>query len=201
MKKQLILYWLFCSLSLVYGSNFYYQTVGPQQGLSQPSAVAIWQDGLGRMWFGNDALNCFDGERTRVYRISEYLEGVEDSNIHAICGNDTVVYCLAEDQVVRLDLLTETLSLPGIRTQAICSTKEGLYYMNEGVLHLYREAEHRSQVVFPLASRPLATRSILSVSPTQLLVGTASGLYTLDLRQKAIVLEELRQIVITHFQA
>lgn len=201
MKKQLILYWLFCSLCVVYGSNFYYQTVGPLQGLSQPSAVAIWQDRLGRMWFGNDALNCFDGEQTRVYRMSEHLQGVEDSNIHAISGNDTVLYCLAEDQLVRLDLLTETLSLPGIRTQAICSTPDGLYYMNEGVLHLYHEAENRSCVVLPLSSHPLFARSILLVSPTVLLIGTASGMYSVDLQQKTIVLEELRQIVISHFQA
>lgn len=193
MKKQLVLFLLFVLSLPLQSSNFYYQTVGRMQGLSQPSAVSIWQDGLGRMWFGNDALNCFDGERTHIYRMSEHLEGLEDGNIHAICGNDSIVYCLAEDQLIRLDLTTEKLSLPGICTQAICCAEGGLYYMNEGVLHFYHEAENRSSVVLPLASRPLSARSLLVVSPSRLLVGTAFGIYTIDLQKGSVVLEELQQ--------
>lgn len=191
MKKQLLLFLLFAFSLPLQSCNLYYQTVGRMQGLSQPSAISIWQDRLGRMWFGNDALNCFDGERTHIYRMSEHLEGLEDGNIHAICGNDSVVYCLAEDQLIRLDLTTEKLSLPGICTQAIYCTEGGLYYMNEGVLYFYHEAENRSTVVLALASRPLSARSLLLVSPSRLLVGTAFGIYTVDLQKGGVVLEEL----------
>lgn len=193
MKKQLLLFLLFAFSLPLQSRNLYYQTVGRMQGLSQPSAISIWQDRLGRMWFGNDALNCFDGERTHIYRMSEHLEGLEDGNIHAICGNDSVVYCLAEDQLIRLDLTTEKLSLPGICTQAIYCTEGGLYYMNEGVLYFYHEAENRSTVVLALASRPLSARSLLLVSPSRLLVGTAFGIYTVDLQKGGVVLEELQQ--------
>lgn len=178
-------------------SNFYFQAVGSMQGLSQPSAVSIWQDQLGRMWFGNDALNCFDGERTRIYRMSEYLEGVEDANIHALCGNDSVLYCLAEDQLIRLDLRTETLSLPGVRTHAICSTDSGLYYVDESVLHLYHEATDRSTVVLPLSESFLSVRSLLSISPHRLLIGTAAGIYTVDRKERKVVLEELQDENVT----
>lgn len=201
MKKQLILFLLFCYVSTLKGSNFYFQTVGSLEGLSQPSAVSIWQDRLGRMWFGNDALNCFDGERTRIYRLSEYLEGLEDSNIHAICGNDSIVYCLAEEQLIRLDLFNETISLPGLSTRAICCTRAGLYYADKGVLYLYHESENRSTIVLPLPDDFLSVRYLLSVSPTRLLVGTASGIYTVDPLNKSIVLEELFQFIIPYFQA
>ncbi len=201
MKKLLVLILLLGYISTVAASNFYFQRVGCMHGLSQPSAVSIWQDRLGRMWFGNDALNCFDGERTHIHRISEHLEGLEDGNIHAICGNDSALYCLAEDQLVRLDLITEKLSLPGIRTQAICCTDTGLYYMKEGLLCLYREAENRSTVVLPLPGRPLSARSILSVSPTRLLIGTASGIYTVNPKEKSVVLEELIQFIIPYSEA
>lgn len=193
MKKQLIVFLLLCIVTSLRSSNFYFQTVGSMQGLSQPSAVSIWQDRLGRMWFGNDALNCFDGERTHIYRLSEHLEGVEDANIHAICGNDSTLYCLAEDQLIRLDLRTEAVSLPGIRTQAICCTESGLYYMDEGVLHVYREAEGRSTVVLPLSGNVLSTKAILRLSTGRLLIGTAAGVYTVDVEEKRVVLEELAQ--------
>lgn len=201
MKKLLVLFLVFGYLSTLSANNFHFHRVGCMQGLSQPSAVSIWQDRLGRMWFGNDALNCFDGERTRIHRISEQLKGLEDGNIHAICGNDSVLYCLAEDQLIRLDLSTEKLSLPGIRTQAICCTDTGLYYMNEGLLYLYQVAENRSTVVLPLPDHSLSAHSILSVSPTRLLIGTASGLYTVNPKEKNIVLEELIHFVISHSEA
>lgn len=188
---------LFCFVFALRSSNFYFQAVGSMQGLSQPSAVSIWQDRLGRMWFGNDALNCFDGERTRIYRMSEHLEGVEDANIHALCGNDSVLYCLAEDQLIRLDLHTETISLPGIRTAAICSTDSGLYYVDESVLHLYREGSGRSTVVLPLSESLLSVRSLLAVSPHRLLIGTAAGVYTVDRKEQKVVLEELQNENVT----
>lgn len=188
---------LFCFSFALRSSNFYFQTVGSMQGLSQPSAVSIWQDRLGRMWFGNDALNCFDGERTHIYRMSEYLEGVEDANIHALCGNDSVLYCLAEDQLIRLDLRTEAVSLPGVRTHAICCTDSGVYYVDESMLHLYHEATGRSTVVLPLSESLLSVRALLAVSPHHLIVGTAAGVYTVDREEKKVVLEELQNENVT----
>ena len=67
----LFLFSLFSLFATAKDINF--NTLGTIQGLSQASAISIWQDGVGRMWFGNDALNQFDGTNVKVYRLSEYF--------------------------------------------------------------------------------------------------------------------------------
>lgn len=57
---------IFSTVSLK-SENFQYLSL--EHGLSQPSVMAICQDGLGRMWFGTrEGINVFDGERVLSYK-------------------------------------------------------------------------------------------------------------------------------------
>ena len=45
-----------------------------KDGLSNPSVLAIYQDTLGRMWFGtNEGVNIYDGKQ--IYKCKSYLVG------------------------------------------------------------------------------------------------------------------------------
>ena len=47
----------------------YFQKIGLNEGLTQPSVMSITQDKLGRMWFGTlEGLNMFDGEKVTPYK-------------------------------------------------------------------------------------------------------------------------------------
>ena len=47
----------------------YFQRIGMNEGLNQPSVMSISQDKLGRMWFGTlEGLNIFDGESVKSYK-------------------------------------------------------------------------------------------------------------------------------------
>ena len=62
----------------IWGDEIYFRSLGVKDGLSQPSSIAIWQDRLGRIWLGNNAVNCYDGISTKVIRLSEYFPSLED---------------------------------------------------------------------------------------------------------------------------
>ena len=47
----------------------YFRNLNISDGLSQPSVMAIAQDGLGRMWFGTlEGINVYNGEELRYIK-------------------------------------------------------------------------------------------------------------------------------------
>ncbi|MEG2331179.1 MAG: two-component regulator propeller domain-containing protein [Bacteroides sp.] len=69
MKKHRYLWTLLCILvsQTVYAEFF--KHIGAADGLSQSSVMAIYQDQLGRMWFGTrEGINMYDGRQMTVYK-------------------------------------------------------------------------------------------------------------------------------------
>ncbi|MDD4514336.1 two-component regulator propeller domain-containing protein [Massilibacteroides sp.] len=187
--KWLHLTLIFCFFCLpISGERFHFRTVGILQGLSQASAISIWQDNIGRMWFGNDALNCYNGETTQVYRVSEYFPEIEDSNIHGICGGDSVLYLLAEEYIVGLDLITNQLFFPNIRATHIEVVNNILYYSSlEGDLFRYDKKTNEANCVFDLKEKNIQIYSFLSEKEDVFWLGTSSGLYKVDIKTGQIL--------------
>lgn len=53
----------------------YFKKIGMKDGLSNPSVLAIYQDTLGRMWFGtNEGVNVYDGKQIYKYKSYDILE-------------------------------------------------------------------------------------------------------------------------------
>ncbi|WP_080905102.1 hypothetical protein [Parabacteroides sp. Marseille-P3160] len=135
MKKSFLFVFFNLAVCFLAAKDYHFQTLGSLQGLSQSSAISIWQDGWGRIWLGNDALNCYDGVNVKVYKLSEYFREVIDADIHAFCGTDSLLYFLAEDKLLYFNLITEQFVLTGIQTDVICSEGGELYYANKNVLY------------------------------------------------------------------
>ncbi len=194
MKPRFLLYILALIPFLhTWGQDLYFQTLGANQGLSQSSAISFWQDSIGRIWIGNDALNCYDGEQVRIYRISEYFPEVEDANIHTICGGKSVLYVIAEDQLICLDLTNETFRRPGIRTERIHYTENRLYYFDATHKQLcsYDYGQDSSTVVMPLPEEITSVTGITSANNGIFWLGTAQGVYIVDIYQKRVITKRL----------
>lgn len=174
--------------SLVFADRFHFRTVGSSQGLSQASAISIWQDNLGRMWFGNDALNCYNGTTSKVYRVSEYFPGLEDSDIHAICGDDSTLYFLAQEYIVGLDLTTDRFFSSGIKAVDIGVVDGRLYYTSpEGELCVYDRFSNESRKLFDLRSKNGLIYHFKHESGHVFWLGTSSGLYKVDISSEVIL--------------
>lgn len=73
MKNNMTLRYLFLLfISLLFVSPLYaeyFKHIGLSEGLVQPSVMAIYQDRLGRMWFGTrEGISRYDGNRVRVFK-------------------------------------------------------------------------------------------------------------------------------------
>lgn len=96
------------ALSGVPVKQFRFGTVGREAGLSHVTVNAVWQDGLGRMWFGTRyGLDSYDGNAIR----SDYTDshGFSIPLVHSISGHEgDVMYLRAHNSLVRFDARTET---------------------------------------------------------------------------------------------
>ena len=67
MRKTIILFIFLHVLS--YAFPIYFKHIGMKEGLSQLSVMSIYQDELGRMWFGTEeGLSVFDGVRVTSHK-------------------------------------------------------------------------------------------------------------------------------------
>ena len=67
MRKLIILFVFLNTLS--YAFPIYFKHIGTKEGLSQLSVMSIYQDELGRMWFGTEeGLSVFDGVHVTAYK-------------------------------------------------------------------------------------------------------------------------------------
>ena len=78
---------LFLLLLPICSYGQFFKRLGMKDGLSNPSVLAIYQDTLGRMWFGTrEGVSIYDGERMRVYKGWENLD--PESSINVLLGHE-----------------------------------------------------------------------------------------------------------------
>ncbi|MBS1319444.1 MAG: response regulator [Parabacteroides sp.] len=118
-----------CVFLPVLPKDLYFRHIDLNEDFTQPSAISVYQDAQGLIWFGNDNLNAYDGRVVHSFRLSNYLEGAEDNNIHGICGDgEALVYMLANKDVVIFDKQAEEFRWAGVKAQAIEYHEGVLYY-------------------------------------------------------------------------
>lgn len=93
----------------------YFKHIGMQEGLSQLSVMAIYQDKLGRMWFGTEeGISIYDGVRTTVYKPSEYhRQGTNQigNQTHFIAGDkEGNVFFDSDGALIRYDIRSQKFS-------------------------------------------------------------------------------------------
>lgn len=114
MKNTILMLILFLSLAFP-AKAIYFRHIGMQEGLSQLSVMAIYQDRLGRMWFGTEeGLNIYDGIRTIAYKPADYRTSenfIIGNKIHYITDDkEGNVYFNADNALYRYDILSQQFS-------------------------------------------------------------------------------------------
>lgn len=127
-----------CVLLPLSGKELYFRHIDLNDGFTQPSAISIYQDPKGAIWFGNDNLNVYDGKMVRSFRLSTYLEEIEDNNIHEICGDgDSCIYMLANKELVIFNRRTEVFRLTGVKANTLEYRDGTLYYASRNGVYRY----------------------------------------------------------------
>lgn len=93
-----------------------FKHIGMQEGLSQLSVMAIYQDQLGRMWFGTkEGLNIYDGRTTIAYKPCDYRTSGNftiGNDIHYITGDEEGnVYFNADNSLLRYDIFNQQFTV------------------------------------------------------------------------------------------
>lgn len=160
------------------GKERSFRMLGSAQGMTQASAISIWQDRWGRIWIGNEVLNCYNGDNITVYRMSEYYDDIEDADIHGVCGNDSVLCFLAGEQLIYLDLITNELVRPDIKAYAIHLGANGFYYSYENQLYIFDPKTGLNESVYEFLDQTVIV-AILSTD-NGIWLGATTGLYKLE---------------------
>lgn len=130
-----------------------FKTLGMKDGLSQPSVLAIYQDTLGRMWFGTrEGVNVYDGEQMMQFKqemvrkqqtIDRYLSGNEVNRIVGDKNGD--VFMRVERALVKYDIREETFrtlrgknvgALDAFQGEVWCTVRDSLFRYNPDVQDL-----------------------------------------------------------------
>lgn len=90
----------------------YFKHIGQEDGLSQSSVMAIYQDVLGRMWFGTrEGINVYDKEKITVYR--GVISNGSHKNDGLVIGNDVSaitghqcgdVFMIIDESLIKYDI-------------------------------------------------------------------------------------------------
>lgn len=189
MKIRLILTLVFVFfVSSLLAKKVYFKHISGSEGLSQLSAISIWQDPVGCMWFGNSALNKYDGNRVETFRISNYTNWREDNNIRSICGDSAgIMYVLANKDIISYNLHTEQFCEYGIKANAICFADNVLYYAQNDTLFTYSAKKQTQEKIISLDNTQSSIQTLLSSGKNELLIGTSSGVYRVNTRKQTSV--------------
>jgi signal transduction histidine kinase/DNA-binding response OmpR family regulator/ligand-binding sensor domain-containing protein len=149
------------------------------------SAISLWQDSKGGIWFGNTLLNCFDGEEVINYRLSNYTSWKEDNNIKKICGDSTNVYILANRDVISYNLKSEQFTRLGIYANDIEGYNNKLLFGNEESLYLYDPLVSKYEQLVAFPKNDIIVK-ILPIDSENLLIATRTGVSKFNIQSKEI---------------
>lgn len=164
----------------------YFNHLGMRDGLSQNSVMSIYQDKLGRMWFGTlEGVTVYDGDKMTAYK--SWAQNYGSGGTHFLMGNDvpTIVgdneynlFFRADGSLIRYNIEQE--SFYRIRTHsinALTSYKDQIWCISNDSLYYYDSV--KQQLGLKLKTGISFIRSLL-ITKTKTLVGSQSGLFSFD---------------------
>lgn len=173
---------LFCTFHIC-AQNF--KTLGMKDGLSQPSVLAIYQDTLGRMWFGTrEGVNVYDGKQIMQFKkgvaegqaMDRTLSGNEVNRIVGDKNGD--VFMRVERALVKYDIREETFStlrkkdvgaVEAFHGELWCTVRDSLFRYND-----------KTDMLDFISELDLARITCLHIEEDKLWIGTSNGLYIKD---------------------
>lgn len=149
MRNKTIVIWLFLLFgiaipSTINGQDISFNHLTTDNGLSQFSVYALYNDELGQIWIGTrDGLNVYNGNRVKTYKQERgNPEALLGRTVKKICGNGKgTIYVLTSEGVSKFDMRTEKfVHLPGSRNssewiKAMNYYEENLYLVADGIVY------------------------------------------------------------------
>ncbi len=164
----------------------YFKNLGMKDGLSNPSVLAIYQDTLGRMWFGTrEGVNIYDGKQIKDFKTSivrkqkvydHYFPGTEVDRIVGDANGD--VFMRVERSLVKYDIRKETFytlresnvgAVTSCRGEIWCTIRDSLFRYDPDV-----------ETLCFIRKFPFSGITCILLSDQKLWVGTVHGLYLFE---------------------
>lgn len=181
MKKTgllLLFLWAFIQIQAIH-----FRHIGMKEGLSQLSVMAIYQDKLGRMWFGTEeGLSIYDGVNTIAYKPADYKTSgnfIIGNKIHYITDDrEGNVYFNADNTLIRYDIFSQQFScLRQSGIHALYSYKGNLW-IGVGDSVNIMDTQTGEMEFFCKLSTPKQFASAICIDSSQRCwIGTNTGLY------------------------
>lgn len=166
----------------------YFKHIGLSEGLTQPSVMAIYQDRLGRMWFGTkEGISQYDGNRVRIFKGWIKSVGEEPpvwlgNEVSFIVGDSLDnLYFLIDKNLIKYDIQTEKFSRltnESIIT-ALTSSEGQVWYMKHDSLFCLKADK---EPTFVLKTNITSRICCLTMMDDQIGIGTYNGVYLIDRR-------------------
>ena len=174
-------------LFILYGYSLYglgqsdinFSKLGIEEGLSQLSVMAVYQDELGNMWFGTrEGVSIYNGGAMKTLHPGKEADNSLSGNlIKAIHGNSAgSVFIHTQNGIDEFDMKTGTL-LPRVKMQvnAMNWGHGHLYYAKEDAIFIYQD---ETSTPFCRLGEGVEITILLPASGERLFAGTiASGVY------------------------
>lgn len=183
MKKRLWLFLLSFVTTVAY--PVYFKHIGVKEGLSQLSVMGIYQDELGRMWFGTEEGLCvYDGNEVVSYKPSDLTEKQNYTNTNLLGninfpitgdGNGNL-FLVSDNKLLRFDLRTErfeSLISSNVGTVSFCENR--IWIGSNDSVMVWDDQKKGPQHILTIQNTRI--QQILVDTKNNIWVGTLTGLY------------------------
>lgn len=168
-----------------------------KDGLSSPSVLAIYQDTLGRMWFGtNEGVNVYDSKQISKYKSYDIIDyqhrrkNLINGVVNQIIGDSNGdILMLNSGALIKYDIRKERFkelvpvgvgALAALDGEIWCTVRDTLfrYDTDTDSLCFYRKLD-------------VASVMCMEMSDRKIWIGTASGLYVMEGEEVKCVLPDI----------
>lgn len=185
MKTRRFPLFLACLLVAPFLYAEYFQHIGHPEGLSQSSVMAIYQDQLGRMWFGTrEGINLFNKDKMTVYK--GWVQQENSSGPRLLIGNEVEfitgaangdVFLTVDNTLLKFDIRKESFRSIRRNISALTSHRGEIWIAAHD--SIFRYNPQSEQLEFRLKTGLVDINYIL-IDGATLRIGTKNGLYAVE---------------------
>lgn len=170
----------------------YFRHLGQENGLSQSSVMSIYQDQLGRMWFGTrEGLNVYDQEKIDTYR--GWVSGANTKCDSVLIGNEIPfikgnkkgdVFIVADGKLLKYDIRKESFRKIFPRVVRAIATHQGdVWVASSDSIFIYNEQSEGLDFRYKTNLDHINHITILEAS---IFIATKQGLYEMNRKNRLV---------------
>lgn len=192
MKSRHLILLLLSLLSVLPLYAEYFKHIGLSDGLAQPSVMAIYQDRLGRMWFGTrEGISQYDGNRVKVFKGWTKTAGNEPpvwlgNEVLSIVGDgQDHIYFLIDKNLISYNIQSEKFARlsNSDNISALTSSEGQVWYMSHDSLFYLKAGD--SNPVFTQKTNITSRIGFLTMMDDKICIGTHDGAFLIDRHSNA----------------